>query len=140
MFSAIILARAIIILLLILGNKAKKDREKISPYECGFDPFGGSRIPFSFRFYLLRILFVIFDVEIVLLLPFINSQPRPIINFIILFLFLIILLVGLLHEWREGTLEWKYATCFSYCWYKSLTFNWVCGGNTYSIWVCICQP
>jgi len=85
------------------------DREKSSPFECGFDPKGLGRIPFSTRFFLLVVLFLVFDVEIALLIPL------PIIifnNFIVevLFgsiLFIFILILGLLHEWREGSLDWK---------------------------------
>lgn len=88
----------------------KIDREKNSPFECGFDPKGSARLPFSLRFFLIAVIFLIFDVEITLLLPL-----AMIINFSNIsawaftgFVFIIILLVGLYHEWNQGALEWAY--------------------------------
>nr|AXA45264.1 NADH dehydrogenase subunit 3 [Cochlespira sp. MNHN IM 2013-19079] len=92
----------------ILSKRSISDREKSSPFECGFDPVKSARLPFSLRFFLLAIIFLIFDVEIVLLFPILTSMTSSIsISLMMgLFLFLIILIVGLLHEWNEGSLDW----------------------------------
>nr|YP_009987873.1 NADH dehydrogenase subunit 3 [Tachypleus gigas]QNL17495.1 NADH dehydrogenase subunit 3 [Tachypleus gigas] len=88
-----------------ISKKTMLDKEKLSPYECGFNPFSSSRIPFSLRFFLISIIFLIFDVEIALLLPipFILLAKLSIFTFS---LFMLILLFGLFHEWNEGALEW----------------------------------
>ena len=93
----------------LLSKKALTDREKCSPFECGFDPINSSRLPFSIRFFLIAIIFLIFDVEIALILPIII-----IIKFSNLFIwtitrliFIFILLIGLYHEWNQGALNWS---------------------------------
>ncbi len=85
------------------------DKEKISPFECGFDPLSKSRIPFSLRFFLLSVLFLVFDVEvaIILCLPLAISLKPLWIYAPPLVFFRLILLLGLYHEWNEGTISWK---------------------------------
>nr|BCO16575.1 NADH dehydrogenase subunit 3 [Haemodracon trachyrhinus] len=84
------------------------DTEKSSPYECGFDPLGSARLPFSLRFFLVAILFLLFDLEIALLLPTpwaINSTtPAETLTWTILIILL--LTIGLIYEWTQGGLEW----------------------------------
>nr|AEP83091.1 NADH dehydrogenase subunit 3 [Alatina alata] len=84
------------------------DKEKLSPYECGFDPFGQTGHPISIKFFLVAILFLVFDLEVSLLLPwsFSLSQTEW-FNQIIVWVFLIILAWGLLYEWIAGGLEWE---------------------------------
>nr|YP_009554114.1 NADH dehydrogenase subunit 3 [Bitias brevis]QBA19625.1 NADH dehydrogenase subunit 3 [Bitias brevis] len=104
----LIIASVIMILSSILAKKTITDREKNSPFECGFDPSGSARLPFSLRFFLIAVIFLIFDVEITLLLPLASIINMTNINtwmFTGIF-FLIILLVGLYHEWNQGALEW----------------------------------
>lgn len=99
----------IIILASILSKKSFCDREKNSPFECGFDPSRSSRLPFSLRFFLISIIFLIFDVEIVLLfpvIPLINYSSLLVWDFSVSF-FVLILLLGLFHEWNQGALEWS---------------------------------
>nr|WCK11690.1 NADH dehydrogenase subunit 3 [Taenioides cirratus]WCK11716.1 NADH dehydrogenase subunit 3 [Taenioides cirratus]WCK11807.1 NADH dehydrogenase subunit 3 [Taenioides cirratus]WCK11820.1 NADH dehydrogenase subunit 3 [Taenioides cirratus] len=84
------------------------DQEKLSPYECGFDPLGSARLPFSMRFFLVAILFLLFDLEIALLLPLPwgDQLPNPLTTFFWAALVLILLTLGLIYEWLQGGLEW----------------------------------
>nr|ARH55184.1 NADH dehydrogenase subunit 3 [Sermylassa halensis] len=100
---------ALILVLNLISKKTFYDREKSSPFECGFDPKTSARLPFSLHFFLIAILFLIFDVEITLLLPFIMVMNiTNIMNYsMILIFFILILLLGLYHEWNQGVLMWK---------------------------------
>nr|YP_009003711.1 NADH dehydrogenase subunit 3 [Urogymnus granulatus]AHG30979.1 NADH dehydrogenase subunit 3 [Urogymnus granulatus] len=84
------------------------DTEKLSPYECGFDPLGTARLPFSLRFFLVAILFLLFDLEIALLLPLPwgNQLSSPLITSLWATLILLLLTLGLIYEWLQGGLEW----------------------------------
>nr|APX39585.1 NADH dehydrogenase subunit 3 [Dibolia occultans] len=112
MMSLSILITIIILILIIILNLISKksfyDREKSSPFECGFDPKTSARLPFSLHFFLIAIIFLIFDVEITLLLPMILTLKwTNIMNyFMIMSIFIIILLLGLYHEWNQGALNW----------------------------------
>nr|URW97672.1 NADH dehydrogenase subunit 3 [Vignadula atrata] len=92
----------------MLAEKSNDSREKSSPYECGFDPFMSARGVFSVRFFLLSVYFVVFDVELCLLVPVVCSVSfcSNIISLISFFSFFFILFLGLFHEYREGSLEW----------------------------------
>lgn len=84
--------------------------EKNSAYECGFNPFGEARNKFDIRFYLVGILFIIFDLEIVFLFPwsvFDMYTLQDFISFNVMILFLIILLIGFIYEWKKNALEWS---------------------------------
>nr|UXW93496.1 NADH dehydrogenase subunit 3 [Hymenoptera sp. 4 GYN-2021] len=92
----------------ILSKKTFYDREKNSPFECGFDPKNNSRLSFSIQFFLIGVIFLIFDVEIALLFPLIMILSISNIK-IWLFLsiyFIIILLMGTYYEWKFGALNW----------------------------------
>nr|ATL15905.1 NADH dehydrogenase subunit 3 [Johnius amblycephalus] len=84
------------------------DHEKLSPYECGFDPLGTARLPFSLRFFLVAILFLLFDLEIALLLPLPwgNQLTSPTLTFLWASTILALLTAGLIYEWLQGGLEW----------------------------------
>nr|YP_010519706.1 NADH dehydrogenase subunit 3 [Teratoscincus przewalskii]UAM95875.1 NADH dehydrogenase subunit 3 [Teratoscincus przewalskii]UXP34302.1 NADH dehydrogenase subunit 3 [Teratoscincus przewalskii] len=84
------------------------DTEKLSPYECGFDPLGSARLPFSLRFFLVAILFLLFDLEIALLLPtpWALNLPTPTITLLWTTAIIILLALGLLYEWLQGGLDW----------------------------------
>nr|AXS65285.1 NADH dehydrogenase subunit 3 [Histeroidea sp. 1 KM-2017] len=92
----------------MLSKKTWMDREKASPFECGFDPSNSPRIPFSLQFFLVGVLFLVFDVEITLLIPIIQTMKiSKMINYtFIMLLFILILLAGLYHEWNQGALQW----------------------------------
>nr|UKO31662.1 NADH dehydrogenase subunit 3 [Limnophyes sp. YF-2022] len=92
----------------VLSKKMFYDREKSSPFECGFDPLNSSRIPFSIRFFLITIIFLIFDVEIALILPMVLTfKSCSIFSWMITsMIFIAILLIGLFHEWNQGALNW----------------------------------
>nr|YP_009192143.1 NADH dehydrogenase subunit 3 [Phasianella solida]ALK03400.1 NADH dehydrogenase subunit 3 [Phasianella solida] len=92
----------------LLSDVSEADREKSSAFECGFDPMGSARIPFSMRFFLLAVIFLIFDVEIVLLFPPVSKLWSSGNMFLVLgfMAFLVILIVGTFHEWNEGSLDW----------------------------------
>nr|YP_636978.1 NADH dehydrogenase subunit 3 [Aspasma minima]BAC23794.1 NADH dehydrogenase subunit 3 [Aspasma minima] len=84
------------------------DYEKLSPYECGFDPLGSARLPFSMRFFLIAILFLLFDLEIALLLPlpWADQLSSPLFTFLWTTVLLTLLTLGLVYEWLQGGLEW----------------------------------
>nr|ACY72129.1 NADH dehydrogenase subunit 3 [Hypsipetes mindorensis] len=84
------------------------DSEKLSPYECGFDPLGSARLPFSIRFFLVAILFLLFDLEIALLLPlpWAIQLYTPITTLAWASALILILTLGLVYEWTQGGLEW----------------------------------
>nr|YP_003540754.1 NADH dehydrogenase subunit 3 [Pseudoleptodeira latifasciata]ACD77323.1 NADH dehydrogenase subunit 3 [Pseudoleptodeira latifasciata] len=86
----------------------KPDINKLSPYECGFDPTGNARSPVSVQFFLIAILFILFDLEIVLLLPipWSTSTNPPNTTIMLITALLMILTLGLLYEWLQGGLEW----------------------------------
>nr|ARH54994.1 NADH dehydrogenase subunit 3 [Diaclina fagi] len=109
--SAMIIFTITLIMILLLNITSKKtimDREKSSPFECGFDPKSSSRMPFSLHFFLIAIIFLIFDVEITLLFPLIISLKFNNILYytIVLSFFIMILIIGLFHEWKQGALNW----------------------------------
>nr|QVJ97790.1 NADH dehydrogenase subunit 3 [Macrophya dolichogaster] len=98
----------IMIISSLLSKKTFYDREKNTPFECGFDPKSKSRMPFSLRFFLIAVIFLIFDVEIALMLPMI--MVLYISNFKIWLIlscyFIFVLLTGLYYEWKFGALNW----------------------------------
>nr|YP_010691270.1 NADH dehydrogenase subunit 3 [Drosophila equinoxialis]ACA62479.1 NADH dehydrogenase subunit 3 [Drosophila equinoxialis]WBU93829.1 NADH dehydrogenase subunit 3 [Drosophila equinoxialis] len=104
-----IISMVVMLLASILSKKTLVDREKSSPFECGFDPKSSSRLPFSLRFFLITIIFLIFDVEIALILPMIIILKFS--NLLIWsttsIIFILILLIGLYHEWNQGMLNWS---------------------------------
>nr|AID67383.1 NADH dehydrogenase subunit 3 [Biston panterinaria]AID67395.1 NADH dehydrogenase subunit 3 [Biston panterinaria]ANW36794.1 NADH dehydrogenase subunit 3 [Biston panterinaria] len=102
------ISNIMMMLSIILSKKSFMDREKSSPFECGFDPKSSARIPFSLHFFLITLIFLIFDVEIALIFPIIKLFK--LVNFLIWmkisFFFIIILLIGLYHEWNQNMLNW----------------------------------
>ena len=103
-------ATAIGLVLLGLGfllGRGNKDDEKLSPYECGFEPFEDSRMKFDVRYYLVAILFIIFDLEIAFLFPWaISLGNLGSLGFWSMMIFLFILTIGFIYEWKKGALDW----------------------------------
>lgn len=90
----------------LLGPR-KPDTEKLSAYECGFEPFEDSRIKFDVRYYLVAILFIVFDLEIAFLFPWAVSLNKiGVLGIAAVGVFLLILVVGFVYEWKRGALEW----------------------------------
>jgi NADH-quinone oxidoreductase subunit A len=86
----------------------KPDSEKLSPYECGFEAFEDSRMKFDVRYYLVAILFIIFDLEIAFLFPWaVVLDSIGLFGFVAMMIFLAILVVGFIYEWKKGALEWE---------------------------------
>ncbi len=86
----------------------RPDLEKQSTYECGFDPFGDTRKRFDVRFYLVSILFIVFDLEVAFLVPWaVVVQQLSWVAFCAMLFFLMLLLVGFVYEWKKGALEWE---------------------------------
>ena len=96
------------ILINFISSPKNPDPEKLSAYECGFDAFDDSRMEFDVRFYLVAILFIIFDLEIAFLFPWaITLGTIGIFGFWSMMLFLAILTIGFIYEWKKGALEWE---------------------------------
>ena len=99
------------LLLLSLGALLAPDRpnpEKLSPYECGFEAFEDARMKFDVRYYLVAILFILFDLEIAFLFPWAVALPDiGMFGFVAMMIFLLILVVGFVYEWKKGALEWE---------------------------------
>ncbi len=91
----------------VLGPR-RPDSEKLSPYECGFEAFEDSRMKFDVRYYLVAILFIIFDLEIAFLFPWaVVLDEIGMFGFLAMMLFLGVLVVGFIYEWKKGALEWE---------------------------------
>ena len=107
----ILVALAVGVVPVVLGKvfgPNRPDPEKLSPYECGFEAFEDARMKFDVRYYLVAILFILFDLEIAFLFPWavvINEIGMP--GFLAMMLFLAILVVGFVYEWMKGALEWE---------------------------------
>ncbi|MEZ5581717.1 MAG: NADH-quinone oxidoreductase subunit A [Candidatus Competibacteraceae bacterium] len=103
-----ILVGVIPILLGFILGPHKPDDEKLSPYECGFEAFEDSRMKFDVRYYLVAILFIIFDLEIAFLFPWaVVLDQIGVFGFTAMAVFLGILVIGFIYEWKKGALEWE---------------------------------
>lgn len=101
------LAFVMIVLPFIVGRQ-KPDNEKLSAYECGFEPFSDARGKFDVRFYLVAILFIIFDLEVAFLFPWaISLGEIGVAGFWSMMVFLLVLTIGFIYEWKKGALEWE---------------------------------
>jgi NADH-quinone oxidoreductase subunit A len=91
---------------LILG-RGRKDPQKLSAYECGFEAFEDTRMKFDVRYYLVAILFIVFDLEIAFLFPWaVSLEALGLSGLVSMGIFLMVLVVGFIYEWKKGALEW----------------------------------
>nr|YP_005267067.1 NADH dehydrogenase subunit 3 [Paratapes undulatus]AEH99644.1 NADH dehydrogenase subunit 3 [Paratapes undulatus] len=111
-FFIFILGMALLGLAFVVSQKCRYEGGKLTSFECGFDPLSSSRTPFSLRFFLLALLFLVFDLEMILLFPYIFSvmsvySKMSVIGKMWGLIFLAVLVLGLMHELNEGTLDWE---------------------------------
>tara|TARA_X000001036_G_C20150147_1_gene591050 strand:- start:50 stop:418 length:369 start_codon:yes stop_codon:yes gene_type:complete len=107
LFLALLLSIGFV-LINFIASPSNPDPEKLSAYECGFEAFDDSRMEFDVRFYLVAILFIIFDLEIAFLFPWaISLGSIGLLGFWSMMVFLGILTIGFIYEWKKGALEWE---------------------------------
>nr|AKM70150.1 NADH dehydrogenase subunit 3 [Eucallipterus tiliae] len=109
MTTMILILLMLMMIMMLINMKMKFNHNKSSPFECGFDPFNKSRIPFSMNFYLIAIIFLIFDIEISIILPMIMNfkiSNMTIFNFTFL-MFFMFMIFTIFYEWKFGSLNWK---------------------------------
>nr|YP_086913.1 NADH dehydrogenase subunit 3 [Bipes biporus]AAT08588.1 NADH dehydrogenase subunit 3 [Bipes biporus] len=108
MFFAAFALSAILLLISFWLPHISPEEQKLSPYECGFDPIGPAHLPFSIRFFLVAILFLLFDLEVALLLPlpWALNMPAPQHQATAAVALIVLLTIGLIYEWLQGGLEW----------------------------------
>ena len=107
LFVAIVIAVALLVIGWLLGPK-RPEAEKLSPYECGFEAFEDARMKFDVRYYLVAILFIIFDLEIAFLFPWaVVFKEIGLTAIVAMAIFLGILVIGFVYEWKKGALEWE---------------------------------
>ena len=105
--ASLILSTIILLLSLIVSSKAD-DFQKLSSYECGFNPFDDSRTEFNVKFYIVAILFIIFDLEVSFLFPFsVSFNTVGFLGVLSMLIFLLILTLGFIYEWQKGALDWS---------------------------------
>nr|UPL65513.1 NADH dehydrogenase subunit 3 [Metacanthus pulchellus] len=105
---AMLISVGLMLLCLLISKKMKLEREKMSPFECGFDPKSSARVPFSIQFFLIAVLFLIFDIEIAIVLPMIITMKTSKITvwMMTVTIFILTLILGLYYEWKSNMLEW----------------------------------
>ena len=107
-FSIAVFISLIVIILPKIFAKETPQKDKLKSYECGFDAFGDARGKFDVRFYLVAILFIIFDLEVAFLIPWaINLKATGMFGFLSMIVFLVVLTIGFIYEWKKGALEWE---------------------------------
>jgi NADH:ubiquinone oxidoreductase subunit 3 (subunit A) len=111
LFGFTLVAPVVVALILVLNSTLSPRRidvEKSMAYECGFDPFVDTRIPFDVSFYLVSILFLIFDIEVAFLFPWaLGYRSFGATGFWVMIAFMFVLLVGFFYEWKKGALDWN---------------------------------
>nr|YP_011017962.1 NADH dehydrogenase subunit 3 [Amritodus flavoscutatus]WQF70193.1 NADH dehydrogenase subunit 3 [Amritodus flavoscutatus] len=109
MFTVILVLILMILLLLIFVSfKTIIDTQKLTPFECGFNPMSNKRMPFSIHFFMIAVIFLIFDIEIIIIVPMINTLNYTLAKYWLFtsLTFIIVLMLGLYHEWFNGMLNW----------------------------------
>nr|ATD52992.1 NADH dehydrogenase subunit 3 [Cicadula sp. EMHAU-2015-Zz052713] len=95
-------------LILMVSKKSINDMQKLTPFECGFNPMSYSRLPFSIHFFMIAVIFLIFDIEIILIMPMIITIKTSLTKYWLMtsVTFILILIMGLIHEWKNGMINW----------------------------------
>nr|UNO54267.1 NADH dehydrogenase subunit 3 [Dermacentor silvarum] len=107
LFLILIILMMLLTMFMMMNFKNLESKEKNSPFECGFDPFSLSRVPFSLKFFLIGIIFLVFDVEIVIIIPFPLLAMNKNLIFTLSFLMInLLILLGLLYEYKFSMLDW----------------------------------
>nr|UFK32237.1 NADH dehydrogenase subunit 3 [Aguriahana digitata] len=108
MLVIIIIVMAVMILVMLISKKTIMDLQKSTPFECGFNPMAFKRLPFSIHFFLIAVIFLIFDIEIIIILPMTLTLKSSLMKVWMTTgtVFIIILIIGLYHEWLNGMLNW----------------------------------
>ena len=109
LFNSLSLLICLVIFMLsyIFSQKEIKNTDSFSPYECGFEAFGDARNSFDVKFYLVGILFLIFDLELIFFIPWAVSIVQvEFLSFFTMFIFLVVLTIGFIYEWKKGALDW----------------------------------
>nr|YP_010272387.1 NADH dehydrogenase subunit 3 [Phlogothamnus polymaculatus]UKE80384.1 NADH dehydrogenase subunit 3 [Phlogothamnus polymaculatus] len=98
----------VITIIMLVSKKSITDNQKATPFECGFNPMSYSRLPFSIHFFMVAVIFLIFDIEIIMIMPMILTMKTSlIINWLMTSVtFTFILIMGLFHEWKNGMISW----------------------------------
>nr|YP_010278722.1 NADH dehydrogenase subunit 3 [Changbaninus pleiospicules]UKE80319.1 NADH dehydrogenase subunit 3 [Changbaninus pleiospicules] len=98
----------ITLIIVMVSKKSLTDNQKATPFECGFNPMSYSRLPFSIHFFMIAVIFLIFDIEIIMIMPIILTMKTSMIKYWIFtsVSFITILIVGLIHEWINGMINW----------------------------------
>nr|YP_010924955.1 NADH dehydrogenase subunit 3 [Chanohirata theae]WKB17933.1 NADH dehydrogenase subunit 3 [Chanohirata theae] len=108
LYTIVMLMLIMLLMMKTLSKKSMNDTQKSSPFECGFNPMSFSRIPFSIHFFLIAVIFLIFDIEIIMIMPMIMTMKSSVmISWMITsWIFTMILIMGLYHEWNSGIMKW----------------------------------
>nr|YP_011036647.1 NADH dehydrogenase subunit 3 [Xestocephalus ishidae]WRK21251.1 NADH dehydrogenase subunit 3 [Xestocephalus ishidae] len=106
--TTITITTLVSVMISIVKKKSMMDKQKMSPFECGFNPMSFSRIPFSIHFFIISVLFLIFDIEIIIVMPMIITIKSSMFSKWLMtsMTIIIILIMGLYHEWNNGLLNW----------------------------------
>nr|YP_010531326.1 NADH dehydrogenase subunit 3 [Processina sexmaculata]UXX17585.1 NADH dehydrogenase subunit 3 [Processina sexmaculata] len=110
MLTIIMLITLILLLIMMISKKSIIDLQKSSPFECGFNPTSSKRLPFSIHFFLIAVIFLIFDIEIIIIIPMIFTFKTVFIMYWIntMISLIMVLMLGLYHEWYNGMLKWTH--------------------------------
>nr|YP_010363518.1 NADH dehydrogenase subunit 3 [Atkinsoniella tiani]YP_010363544.1 NADH dehydrogenase subunit 3 [Atkinsoniella warpa]UNZ12619.1 NADH dehydrogenase subunit 3 [Atkinsoniella tiani]UNZ12645.1 NADH dehydrogenase subunit 3 [Atkinsoniella warpa] len=108
MLMILLLIMIISMMILIVSKKSIIDLQKSTPFECGFNPMSYKRLPFSIHFFLIAVIFLIFDIEIIIIIPMIFTLKSSMLMYWLITstVFVLILILGLFHEWYNGMLNW----------------------------------
>ncbi len=105
---AVALPLVFIVLSSLIGRTKQRSAEKLSPYECGVPPAGDTRERFSVRYYIIAMLFIVFDIEVIFLYPWgVLFMELGVGGLVEMFIFIAVLVIGLIYAWKKGALEWQ---------------------------------